>query len=70
MRQLLLETMMQIKKAPKKVEIALPLKHLSNFWETLDMPLINCKVSLALSWSENCVITRLETRLVTAAVRR
>ena len=70
MRQLLLETMMQIKKAPKKVEIALSLKHLSNFWETLDMPLINCKVSLALSWSENCVITRLETRLITAAVRR
>ena len=33
----------------------------------LDMPLINCKVCLALRWSANCVITRLEKRLVTAA---
>ena len=41
MWQLLLETMMQIKKAQKKVEIAVPLKYLSN-WRTLDVPLINC----------------------------
>ena len=33
----------------------------------LDIPLINCEVSLALSWSKNCVITSLEKRLVTAA---
>ena len=26
------------------------------------MPLINCKVSLTLTWSENCVITSKETR--------
>ena len=51
----------------KKVKIAVPLKHLSNFWKTLDIPLINCEVSLALSWSANCVITNLEKRLVTAA---
>ena len=35
MWRLLLETMMQIKKAQKKVEIFVPLKHLSNFWKTL-----------------------------------
>ena len=46
--QLLLETMMQIKKV-QKIEIAAPLKRLSNFWKTLDLPLINCEVSLALS---------------------
>ena len=45
----------------------MPLKNLSNFWKTLDIPLINCEVSLALSWSANCVITSLEKRLVTAA---
>ena len=45
----------------------MPLKHLSNFWKTLDIPLINCEVSLTLSWSANCVITSLEKRLVTAA---
>ena len=36
------------KEGTKKVEIAVPLKHLSNFWKTLDIPLINCEVSLAL----------------------
>ena len=32
------------------------LKYLSNFWRTLEMPLINCEVELILTWSENCVI--------------
>ena len=45
----------------------MPLRYLSNFWRTLDIPLINCEVSLALSWSVTCVITSLEKRLVTAA---
>ena len=44
----------------------MPLKYLSNFWRTLDIPLINYEVSLDLSWFENCVITSLEKRLVTA----
>ena len=39
------------------VETAVPLKQLSNFCRTLDMPLINCEVSLTLRWSKNCVIT-------------
>ena len=34
-----------------------PLKYLSNFWRTLEMPLINCEVKLDLTWSSNCVIT-------------
>ena len=55
------------KEGTNKVETALPLKDLSNFWKMLDIPLINCEVSLALSWSANCVITSLEKRLVTAA---
>ena len=33
-----------------------PLKYLSNFWRTLEMPLINCEVNLILTWSSNCVI--------------
>ena len=33
----------------------------------LDIPLINCEVSLALTWSTNCVITSSGKRLVTAA---
>ena len=34
-----------------------PLKYFSNFWRTLEMPLINCEVNLILTWSEDCVIT-------------
>ena len=40
----------------------MPLKYLSNFWITLDIPSINCEVSLALTWSENCVMTSEATR--------
>ena len=38
------------------VEIMVPLKYLSNFWRTLEMPLINCEVELILTCSANCVI--------------
>ena len=41
----------------KDVDIMVPLKHLSNFWRTLEMPLINCEVNLILTWSSTCVIT-------------
>ena len=53
------------KEGTKEVEIAVPLKYLSNFWRALnipliwralDTPLINCELSLTLTWSENCVI--------------
>ena len=40
----------------KNVEIMVPLKYLSNFWRTLEMPLINCEINLILTWSTNCVI--------------
>ena len=44
----------------KNVEIIVPLKYLSNFWRTLEMPLINCEVNLILTWSKDCVITNSE----------
>ena len=37
----------------KDVEIVVPLRYLSNFWRTLEMPLINCEISLMLAWSDN-----------------
>ena len=43
----------------KYVEIMVPLKYLSNFWRTLQMPLINCEVNLVLTWSSNCVLIAL-----------
>ena len=41
----------------KEAEFSVPSNNLSNFWRTLDMPLINCEVSLTLTWSKNCVTT-------------
>ena len=41
----------------KYVEIMVPLKYLSNFWRTLEVPLINSEVNLILTWSSTCVIT-------------
>ena len=41
----------------KDFKIVVPLKHLSNFWRTLEIPLINCDVILSLTWSLTCVIT-------------
>ena len=40
----------------KDVEIMIPLKYLSNFWRTLEMPLIDCEVNLILTWSSSCVL--------------
>ena len=39
------------------VKIAVPLKYLSNFWRSLEMPLINCKIELSLKWYERCLLT-------------
>ena len=46
----------------KDVKIVILLKYSSNFWRILDIPLINCEVSLALTWSENCVLTSKATK--------
>ena len=40
----------------KDVEIMVPLKYLSNFWRTLEMPLINCKISRQLKWSKDIIL--------------
>ena len=40
----------------ENIEIMVPLNYLSNFWRTLEMPLINCEVNLILTWSSTCVI--------------
>ena len=41
----------------KDVKIAFPLKYLSNFWRSLEMPLINCKIHLELNWTKDCVMS-------------
>ena len=42
-------------------EVVVLLKYLSNFWRTLDLPLINCEIELSLSWSRYCVMSEIST---------
>ena len=37
------------------VKVVVPLKYLSNFFRSLEMPLINCKIKLNLTWKKECV---------------
>ena len=46
-------------------EVLAPLKYLSNFWRSLDLPLINCEVEIDLSWSKKCIKSEI---LVTPAI--
>ena len=57
----------EIKKTRKNLEIIVQLKYLSNFWRSLDIPLINSEASLTLTWSENCVLTDITTQTAGAA---
>ena len=41
----------------KDAKIFVPLKYLSNFWRSLEMLLINCKVYLELNWIEDCIFS-------------
>ena len=54
----------------KNVEIIVPIAYLSVFWQTLELPLINCEVNLILTWSANCVIfsTNVPNQIATFAI--
>ena len=41
----------------KMLKWAVPSKYLSNFWRTLEIPLINCEINRQLKKPSNCVIT-------------
>ena len=41
------------------VKIAVLLKYLSNFWRSLEMPLINSKIEFSLTWDPSCVLRNL-----------
>ena len=38
------------------VKVLVPLQYLSNFFRSLEMPLINCKIKLNLTWGKKCVL--------------
>ena len=41
----------------RNVKVVVPLKYLSNFFRSLEMPLINCKIKLNLTWKKECVLS-------------
>ena len=41
--------------AKRSVKVVVPLKYLSNFFRSLEMLLINCKIKLNLTWKKECV---------------
>ena len=45
-----------------KTEIVIPLKYLSNWCRTLNIPLVNCEVELVWTWSKNCVLDDMTVR--------
>ena len=51
----------------KDSEILVPLKHSSNFWRMLDMPLINCEINLIFTSSKNCILTDIVTQAAVPA---
>ena len=44
------------REARLNVKIVVPLKYLSNFFRLLEMPLINCKIKLNLTWKKMCIV--------------
>ena len=53
-------------KTKRNLDIVVPLKYLSDFWRNADMPLINCEVSLTLTWPENYFLTDITTQTARA----
>ena len=43
--------------ARRSVKVVVPLKYLSNFFRSLEMPLINCKIKLNLTWKKELVLS-------------
>ena len=43
--------------ARRNVKVFVPLKYLSNFFRSLEMPLINWKIKLNLIWKKECVLS-------------
>ena len=43
--------------AKRSVKVVVPLKYLSNFFRSLEMPLINYKIKLNITWKKECVLS-------------
>ena len=45
-----------------EAEIVTTLKYLSNFWRSINIPLINCEVEIILTWTKNCALADMTVR--------
>ena len=43
--------------AKRSVKVVVPLKYSSNFFRSVEMPLISCKIKLNLTWKKECVLS-------------
>ena len=43
------------------VKLVVPLKYVSNFFRSLELPLVNCKIDLELTWHKDCIISSADT---------
>ena len=43
--------------AKRNVKVVVPLKYLSNFFRSLEMPLIHCQIKLNFKWKKKCVLS-------------
>ena len=50
-----------------ETEDVIPVKHLSNFWRTLSIPLIGCEIELILNWSKNCVFADMTVVIISTS---
>ena len=46
------------------VKVVVPLKYLSNFFRSLEMSLVNCKIKLNLTWKKECVLSTADDNAV------
>ena len=42
------------------VKLVMPLKYVSNFFRSLEMPLVNCKIDVELTWHKDCMISSVD----------
>ena len=45
-----------------ETKVVIPLKYLSNFWRSLNIPLINCELELISTWPKNCILADMTKR--------
>ena len=41
----------------KNTKFIVSIKYISNFWRSLEMPMIKCKIHIALNWNEDCILS-------------